>query len=64
MVVEALSWCCRRASQHPTVQSPVYPWKSPTNLARSPLLVALVGRKMIVARHQLFPQKPPGSRRL
>ena len=35
-------------------------WKSPTtNLARSPLLVALVGRKMTMVRHQLFPQKPP-----
>ena len=62
MVVEALSWRSRRASQHPAVQSPVHPWKSPTNLARSPLLVALVGRKMTtVVRHQLFPQKPPGS---
>ena len=45
MVVEALSWWSRRASQHPAVQSPVHPWKSPTNLARSPLLVAHVGRK-------------------
>ena len=44
MVVKALSWWSRRASQHPAVQSPVHPWKSPTNLARSPLLVALVGR--------------------
>ena len=52
----------RRASQHPAVQSPVQPWKSPTNLARSPLHVALVGRKMTVVRDQLFPQKPPGSR--
>ena len=39
MVVEALSWWSRRASQHPAVQSPVHPWKNPTNLARSPLLV-------------------------
>ena len=62
MVVEALSWWSRRASQHPAVQSPVHPWKSPTNLARSPLHVALVGRKMTVVRDQLFPQKPPGSR--
>ena len=31
------------------------------NLARSPLLVALVGRNKTVVRHQLFPQKPPGS---
>ena len=54
MVVETLSWWSRRASQHPAVQSPVHPWKSPTNLARSPLLVALVGRK-------LYTQKPPGS---
>ena len=61
MVVEVLSWWSRRASQHPAVQSPVHPWKSPTNLARSPLLVALVGRKITVVRHQLFPQKPPGS---
>ena len=62
MVVEALSWWSRRASQHLAVQSPVHPWKIPTNLARSPLLVALVGRKMTtVVRHQLFPQKPPGS---
>ena len=52
----------RRASQHPAVQSPVQPWKSPTNLARSPLQVALVGRKMTVVRDQLFPQQPPGSR--
>ena len=29
--------------------------KSPTNLARSPLHVALVGRKKTVVRHQLFP---------
>ena len=61
IVVEALSWWSRRASQHPAVQSPVHPWKSPTNLARSPLLVALVGRKMAVVRHQIFPQNPPGS---
>ena len=61
MVVEALNWWSRRASQHPAVQSPVHSWKSPTNLARSPLLVALVGRKMTVVRDQLFPQKPPGS---
>ena len=40
MVVEALSWWSRRASQHPAVQSPVQPWKRPTNLARSPLLVS------------------------
>ena len=62
MVVEALSWWNRRASQYPAVQSPVHSWKSPTNLARSPLFVALVGRKMTVVRHQFFPQKPPGSR--
>ena len=61
MVVEALSCWSRRPSQHPAVQSPVHPWKSPTNLARSPLPVALVGRKMTVIKHQLFPQKPPGS---
>ena len=35
--------------------------KNPTNIARSPLLVALLGRKMTVVKHQLFPQKPPGS---
>ena len=62
MVVEALSWWSRRASQHPAVQSPVHPWKSPTNLARSPLHVALVGRKMTMVRDQLFSQKSPGSR--
>ena len=62
MVVEALSWWSRRASQYPAVQSPVRSWKSPTNLSRSPLFVALVGRKMTVVRHQFFPQKPPGSR--
>ena len=62
MVVEALSWWSRRASQHPVVQSSVHPWKSPTNLARSLLHVALVGRKMAVVRDQLFPQKLPGSR--
>ena len=61
MVVEALNWWSRRASQHPAVQSPVHSWKSPMNLARSPLLVALVERKMTVVRDQLFPQKPPGS---
>ena len=61
MVVGALSWWSRRASQHPAVQSPVHPWKIPTNLARSPLLVALVGRNKTMVRHQLFPQKPPGS---
>ena len=60
--MEALSWGSRRASQHPAVQSPMHPRKSPTNLARSPLHVALVGRKMTVVRDQLFPQKPPGSR--
>ena len=43
MVVEALSWWSRRASQHPAVQSPMHPWKRSTNLARSPLHVALVG---------------------
>ena len=62
MVVEASSWRSRRASQYPAVQSPVYPCKSPTNLARSPFNVALVGRKMTVVRYQLFPQKPSGSR--
>ena len=36
--------------------------KSHTNLARSPLHVALVGRKITAVRDQLFPQKPPGSR--
>ena len=61
MVVEALNWWSRRASQPPAVQSPVHSWKNPTNLARSPLLVVLVGRKMTVVRDQLFPQKPPGS---
>ena len=62
MVVEALGWWSRRASQHPAVQSPVHPWKSPTNLARWPLHVALVGKKMTVVRDQLSPQKPSGSR--
>ena len=61
-MVEALSWSSWRASQHPAVQSPVHPRKSPTNLARSLFLVALVGRKVTVVRDQLFPQKPPGSR--
>ena len=32
------------------------------NLARPPRLVALVGRKKNVVRHQLFSQKPPDSR--
>ena len=36
--------------------------KKNTNLTRSPLLVALVRRKMTVVTHQLFPQKCPGSR--
>ena len=62
MVVEALSWWSRRASQHPAVQSPVHPLRSPTNFARSPLLVTPVGRKMTAVRYQLFPQKPSGSR--
>ena len=35
--------------------------KKPHEFARSPLLVALVGSQMTVVRHQLFPQKPPGS---
>ena len=35
MVVKALSWRSRRASQHPAVQSAAHSWKSPTNLARS-----------------------------
>ena len=35
--------------------------KNPHEFSRSPLLVALVGRKKTVVRHQLFPQKPPGS---
>ena len=42
-------------------QNPSASLKNPSNLARSPLLVALVGRKMTVVRHQLFPQKTPGS---
>ena len=36
--------------------------KKPHEYFRSPLLVALVERKMTVVRHQFFPQKPPGSR--
>ena len=36
--------------------------KKSHSLARSPLLVALVGRKITVVKHQLFPQKPLGSR--
>ena len=37
--------------------------KKPHESARSPLHVALVGRRMTVVRDQLFfPQKPPGSR--
>ena len=36
--------------------------KKSHDLARSPLLTALVGRKITVVRHQHFPQKPPGSR--
>ena len=55
MVVEALSWWSR-------LWSPVHPWKSPTNLARSPLLVAPVGKKKTVIRQQLFSQRPPCSR--
>ena len=38
------------------------PSKALCILDRSPLLVALVRRKMTAVRHQLFPQKPPGSR--
>ena len=30
-------------------------------IADGNILVALVGRKQTVVRHQLFPQKPPGS---
>ena len=33
MAVKALSWWCRRASQHPAVRSPLHPCKRPTNLA-------------------------------
>ena len=36
--------------------------KRPHESCRSPLHVALVGRKMTAVRDQLFPQKPPGSR--
>ena len=36
--------------------------KKPHQSCRSPLLVALVGRKITVVRDQLFPQKPHGLR--
>ena len=44
----------------PTIGMHVLKWDE--FLARSPLQVALVGRKMTVVKDQLFPQKPPGSR--
>ena len=62
MVVEALSWWNRRANQHPSIQSPVHPYKSPTNLGRSPLLVDPRRKKKNRGQTSAFPQKPPGSR--
>ena len=48
---------CEPASSRPMLCASL---EKPTNLARSLLFVALVGRKITVFRHQLFPQKPPG----
>ena len=63
-VVEALGWRSGRASQHPAVQSPVH-----ISLKNAPIilpvrrsLLALVGRKQTVVRHQPFLKKPLGSR--
>ena len=55
--MEASSWCSPRASQHPVVQSPVHPSKSPTNLVRSPLIVALVARKNYRGQTSAFPSE-------
>ena len=62
MVVEALSWSNRRASQHPAIQSPCIPEKAPRILPVRRSLLALVGRKQTVVRDPLFPQKLSGSR--
>ena len=61
IVVEALSWRSRRASQHPAVQSPLHPCKSTTNLARSPLLVALVEEKNPESNTSFSPRNLPVS---
>ena len=57
VVVEALSWWSRRVSQHPAVQSPVHPWKSPTNLARSPLLVGPRRKKTDLGQRSAYPSE-------
>ena len=57
MVVEACSWWSRRASRHSAVQSPMHPWKSPTNLARSPLLVGPRRKKTDRGQTLAFPSE-------
>ena len=42
-------------SQHPAFQSPLHPWKRPTNLARSPLLVGPRRKKTNRGQRSAFP---------
>ena len=55
--MEALSWLSRHASQHPAVQSPVHPRKSPTNLTRSPLPVGPRRKKTDRGQRSAFPSE-------
>ena len=55
--MEALSWWSRRASQHSAIQSPADSWKSPTNLARSPLLVGPRRKKTDRGQRSTFPSE-------
>ena len=57
MVVEASSWWSRRASQHPAAQSPVHPWKIPTNRAHPPLLVGPRRKKTRRGQRPVFPSE-------
>ena len=63
MVVGALSWWSRRASQHPAVQSPVHPWKTPHESCpfAAPCWPSWDENRLEV-RDQLFPQKQKTSR--
>ena len=54
MLVEALSWESRRASQHPAVQALRIPEKRPMNLARSPLLVGPRRKKTVCGQRSAF----------
>ena len=62
MVVEALSWWSRRASQHPAVTKPCASLKKPHESCPFAAPCGPRRKKMTVVRDQLFPQKPPGSR--